>query len=136
MAPSGHYTGVEIMDGLSLEDEFEIRQTLATYCMGIDRKDRALIRQCFARDIKAHYIDLGKWNDEETLADYMIEEHAHYPATMHQVTTTLFAVHQGAVTAQTYVQANLLFAPPANKQGNAAPGEDETTIIKEKEDYI
>src|SRR3546814_1012893 len=89
MAPSGHYTGVEIMDGLSLEDEFEIRQTLATYCMGIDRKDRALIRQCFARDIKAHYIDLGKWHDAETLADYMIEGHAHYPATMHQVTTTL-----------------------------------------------
>src|SRR3546814_3235746 len=78
MAPSGHYTGVEIMDGLSLEDEFEIRQTLATYCMVIDRKDRELIRQCFARDIKAHYIDLGKWNDAETLADYMIdrsEEH-------------------------------------------------------------
>src|SRR3546814_4822868 len=72
-----------------------------SYCMGIDRKDRALIRQCFARDIKAHYIDLGKWNDAETLADYMIEGHAHYPATMHQVTTKLFAVHQGAVTAQT-----------------------------------
>src|SRR3546814_2800688 len=105
MAPSGHYTGVEIMDGLSLEDEFEIRQTLATYCMGIDRKDRALIRQCFARDIKAHYIDLGKWNDADTLADYMIEGYAHYPATMHQVTTTLFAVHSDAVTAQTYVQA-------------------------------
>src|SRR3546814_10188990 len=97
--------------------------------MGIDRKDRALIRQCFARDIKANYIDLGKWNDAETLADYMIEGHAHYPATMHQVTTTLFAVHQGAVTAQTYVQANLFFVPPAQQEGTARSGDHDDLFI-------
>src|SRR3546814_19186641 len=121
MAPSGHYTGVEIMDGLSLEDEFEIRQTLATYCMGIDRKDRALIRQCFARDIKAHYIDLGKWNDAETLADSMIEGPANYPATMHTVTTTLFAVHHGAIPATTYVQQNLFLVPQPHHKATAHP---------------
>src|SRR3546814_20600819 len=59
----------------------------------------------------------------------MIEGHAHYPATMHQVTTTLFAVHQGAVTAQTYVQANLFFVPPAQQEGTAGSGDHDDLFI-------
>src|SRR3546814_13460014 len=59
----------------------------------------------------------------------MIEGHAHYPATMHQVTTTLFAVHQGAVTAQTYVQANLFFVPPAQQEGTARSGDHDDLFI-------
>src|SRR3546814_1910899 len=45
------------------------------------------------------------------------------------ISTTLFAVHQGAVTAQTYVQANWFFVPPAQQEGTARSGDHDDLFI-------
>jgi SnoaL-like protein len=95
------------MSQLPAEDERQIAATLVRYATGIDSRDWALFRTCFAEDLHADYGDYGVWKSAEEITNAMEEMHSAVGATLHRLTNMVVSAVDGGARARTYVDAIL-----------------------------
>jgi hypothetical protein len=95
------------MSQLSPEDERQIAATLIRYATGIDCRDWAAFRTCFAKDLHADYGDYGVWKSAEEITNAMEEMHSAVGPTLHRLTNMVMSAVDGGAKARTYVDAIL-----------------------------
>ena len=88
----------------------DIAEVLVRYASGIDRRDWALFRTCFADDVHAEYTGIGVWDSADSITEFMEGSHAEMGHTMHQLSNLAITVTGDEATARSYVDA-VLMAP-------------------------
>jgi 3-phenylpropionate/cinnamic acid dioxygenase small subunit len=107
----------------------EIGDVLVRYATGIDRRDWAAFRSCFADDCEADYGDIGQWHGADEITTWMRDTHEPCGHTLHSLTNVVVeADGSGGATARSYVDAIVL--GPDNEHGARATGyyDDELTL--------
>jgi DNA-binding GntR family transcriptional regulator len=92
---------------LSLEDERDIAAVIVRYGSGIDSRNWALFRSCFADDVHADYGQFGTWNGCEEFAAAMEKTHEPMGMTLHRMSNIVIAAIAGGAKVRTYVDAVL-----------------------------
>jgi 3-phenylpropionate/cinnamic acid dioxygenase small subunit len=86
-----------------LADQHEIRDVIYSYCRGIDRRDFALVRDCFHADATDDHGDQCRSVDE--FIDYVQVAVSRYERTMHFIGNVLVAVDGDTARAESYAIA-------------------------------
>ena len=86
----------------------DVAEVLVRYATAIDRRDWALFRTCFTRDVHADYGDIGVWDDVEGITEYMITTHADMGHTLHRLSNVAVGVDGDTATARSYVDVILM----------------------------
>jgi hypothetical protein len=97
---------------LTLEDERQIAATLVRYATGVDSRDWALFRTCFADGLHADYGDFGTWTSPEAITGAMEQLHAPVGPTLHRMTNIVTGAITGGAKVRSYVDAILLPKEP------------------------
>ena len=97
-----------------LWDQLQIQQVLATYCRGIDRCDKQLLKTAYWPDaLEEHGIFTGnamEW------ADFIVPLIGTMKMTMHAIGNSLIDIDGDQADAETYVNAYHLMDDPAGGQ--------------------
>jgi hypothetical protein len=109
-------------------DRDAIIDVLVRYATGIDRKDWPLFRTCFTDDVVADYGQFGQWADLSSLTDYMIGAHERMSQTVHSMSNFVVDVQGDEATAQTYVQAVLVFGDGSGRWNEAVGSYDDRLV--------
>jgi hypothetical protein len=88
-------------------DVLEIRDVLDRYCVGIDRRDWELVRDCFTADCQADYGRSGSWTAREPFVAWLDETHRDVGPTQHRLTNHQVQVNGDVATASSYLDALL-----------------------------
>jgi 3-phenylpropionate/cinnamic acid dioxygenase small subunit len=92
----------------SVRDRTDITDVLVRYATGIDRRDWALFRTCWAEDIDANYgRGIGHFHSADEITNYMTEAHADMGPTWHRLSNFSIEVDGDTATARTYLHAVL-----------------------------
>jgi hypothetical protein len=89
------------------EDVLAIREVIDRYGLGIDRRDWDLVRSCFTADCTSDFGRPGRWNDRESLIEWLDEIHRDVGPTMHRLTNHHVEVDGDAAMATSYLDALL-----------------------------
>jgi hypothetical protein len=92
-------------------DVAQIGEVLIRYATGIDRKDWALFRTCWADEIDVDYADVGTFTDPEAFSELMEQLHGNMGATYHRLSNFVIDVQGDAATVRSYVHAVLMLVP-------------------------
>jgi len=91
-----------------LEHEAAIRRVLIDYCTGIDRRDWARFRACFADECRVEYGAIGSWSSAEALTESMRQMHLDWGFTLHRLSNVVVDVEGEGAQARSYVDAVLM----------------------------
>jgi hypothetical protein len=100
------------MNELTPDDERQIAATLVRYATGIDSRDWALFRTCFAEGLHANYGDFGVWTSAAEIAEAMERMHAAVGPTLHRMTNIVASAIAGGAKVRSYVDVILLPKEP------------------------
>ena len=103
-------TPTDLPDPTTLADRRAIHDLVLTYCRGIDRLDRELVRSCFHPDATDTHGSFRGSVDE--FIDWAFALLERYDATMHLVANHLATVRGRAAVAETYGVAHHRSADP------------------------
>lgn len=92
-------------------DTAQISDVLIRYATGIDTKDWALFRTCWADEVDVDYVDVGRFTDPDAFTELMQQLHGSMGATYHRLTNLVIDVDGDRATARSYVHAVLLLVP-------------------------
>jgi 3-phenylpropionate/cinnamic acid dioxygenase small subunit len=98
----------------------DIEDVLLRYASGIDQRDWALFRSCFADDCDADYGDIGTWQSADAITNFMQEMHDPLGPTLHRISNPVLKMN-GAdeATARCYVDA-LVMGPGSTSVNRVA----------------
>jgi hypothetical protein len=82
------------------------------YATGIDSRDWALFRSCFADGLHADYGPFGIWTSPEAISEAMERMHAAVGPTLHRITNIVTSGMSDGVKVRSYVGAILLPKEP------------------------
>ncbi|TFV59728.1 nuclear transport factor 2 family protein [Mycobacterium sp. PS03-16] len=92
-------------------DTAQIADVLIRYATGIDAKDWALFRTCWADEVDIDYGDLGRHTDPDAFTTLMEQIHGRMGQTYHRISNVAVTVEGDRATARSYVHAVLQSAP-------------------------
>lgn len=92
-------------------DKTQIGEVLVRYATGIDQKDWALLRTCWADEIDVDYQQLGNFTDPSALTDVMRQVHENMGPTYHRIGNIAVDVDGDRATVRSYVHAVLMLRP-------------------------
>lgn len=93
----------------SIEDERELSALIHRYATGIDTKDFALFRTCWADEIDCDYTNGQRWTTGDAITRFMERFHADMPHTMHRMMNIVLEdAGPDRVTGRTYVHGLLM----------------------------
>jgi 3-phenylpropionate/cinnamic acid dioxygenase small subunit len=92
-------------------DKAQITEVLIRYATGIDFKDWALFRTCWADDVDVDYGDLGRFTDPDEFTALMRQIHDGMGQTYHRISNPAIDVDADRATARSYVHAVLMAVP-------------------------
>ncbi|UGQ11764.1 nuclear transport factor 2 family protein [Yinghuangia sp. ASG 101] len=95
------------------EEKARISEVLIRYATGIDQRDWALFRTCWAEDVEADYGAFGRFTDADALTDRMARAHQGMGPTYHRITNIAVTLDPGGdlAHARSYVHAALMTDP-------------------------
>src|SRR5579863_165305 len=99
---------------LSLEEERAIKTVLYNYCWGVDRRDWAQFKSCFAPDFVADYAPFGTWTGPEAMVKMMQDGNKAHPASLHSMSNIVITGDGDSAEASSHVHAILM---PLEKGG-------------------
>jgi 3-phenylpropionate/cinnamic acid dioxygenase small subunit len=105
----------------------DVSDVLVRYATGIDRRDWALFRTCFADDCDVDYGDIGAWHSADEITEWMRKVHDPCGATMHRITNQVVTPTEAGVGARSYVDALVMFSD--NTSGTRAAGHYDDDLI-------
>jgi 3-phenylpropionate/cinnamic acid dioxygenase small subunit len=87
----------------------EVRQAVADllvrYASGIDGRDWALLRSCFADDCDADYGDIGHWHSGDEITAWMAKTHDPLGPTQHRISNLVVTQDGDLLRARCAVHA-------------------------------
>ena len=86
-------------------DHLAITQLMASYAAGIDNRDRALYRSCFADDLEIVGFSSGTMHGGDTWVDFVWDTIKKFGATQHLLGIPLITIKGDSANARTNVQA-------------------------------
>ncbi|MEO3760287.1 nuclear transport factor 2 family protein [Mycobacterium sp. B14F4] len=92
-------------------DNAQITDVLIRYATGIDFKDWALFRTCWADEVDIDYGDLGRHSDADQFTALMEQIHGGMGQTYHRISNPAIEVDGDRATARSYVHAVLQAVP-------------------------
>ncbi len=94
-------------------DIARIGDVLIRYATGIDQKDWALFRGCWADEIDVDYAEVGRFTDPDAFTDLMAQLHGNMGATFHRLSNFVIDVDDTGdrASARSYVHAVLMLQP-------------------------
>lgn len=111
----------------------EIEEVLVRYAAGIDRKDWALLRSCFAEDCEADYGAIGRWHGAVEITAWMRDVHERLGPTLHRITNVAVWTDAGQMRARSYVDALVMDAQ--NRTGSRGVGFYEDELVSTGEGW-
>jgi len=93
---------------LPFEEERAIAAVLYNYATGIDKRDWALFKSCFADDFVADYAPFGSWKGPDAMTAMMEEANKTHPATLHSMSNVVISGQGNAAVASCHVHAILM----------------------------
>lgn len=93
------------------DDKAQITDVLIRYATGIDSKDWARFRTCWADEVDVDYGDLGKFTDADEFTAMMRQVHDGMGQTYHRISNAVIEVDGDRATARSYVHAVLMAVP-------------------------
>ncbi len=111
------------MDSAALQDfldKEQIRELMTRYFVGVDRRDWAMIRDCFAQDCTAEYHAFKSPNLDSLMKSIMGVASAR--VSMHFMGNQLIEVHGDTAKSETYCLINMLRAMPGESERNTIFG--------------
>jgi 3-phenylpropionate/cinnamic acid dioxygenase small subunit len=116
------------MGTVDRETRADVADLLVRYASGIDRRDWALLRSCFADDCQADYGDIGRWKSGDEITEWMRKTHDPLGRSLHRVTNSSFAWEGEAVAVRSYVDALVLLAD--NVRGAQSAGYYDDLVVR------
>ena len=98
----------------------DVAEVLVRYATAIDRRDWALFRTCFTRDVHADYGEIGVWDGVDAITEYMTKVHAPMGHTLHRISNESVTRSGAGATSRAYV--DLVAIAPDGKRGVHAIG--------------
>lgn len=92
-------------------DKAQIAEVLIRYATGIDSKDWALFRTCWADEVDIDYGELGTFTDADAFTTLMEQIHGGMGQTYHRISNIVVDVRADRATARCYVHAVLMAVP-------------------------
>jgi SnoaL-like domain len=105
----------------------DVLEVLVRYATGIDRRDWALFRSCFAEDCEADYGDIGVWRSADEITAFMEQTHAGRGHALHRVTNGTITPSTDGVSARCYADAIVRGADNMNGANAIGYYDDELT---------
>ncbi|OBI78507.1 nuclear transport factor 2 family protein [Mycobacterium sp. E740] len=93
------------------DDKAQIAEVLIRYATGIDAKDWALFRTCWADEVDIDYGDLGTFTDADAFTTLMEQIHGGMGQTYHRISNIVVDIADDRATARSYVHAVLMAVP-------------------------
>lgn len=104
----------------TLWDHLQIQKLLATYCRGIDRCDKELLKSAYWPDATEEH---GLFNGNAwEFAEFIVPMLLTMKVTMHSISNTLIEINGDRASAETYVVAYHLMATEAGDQAEMVVG--------------
>jgi 3-phenylpropionate/cinnamic acid dioxygenase small subunit len=98
----------------------DIADVLVRYASGIDRREWALFRSCFADGCEVDYGDIGAWKGADDITEFMRDMHEPLGPTLHRITNQVIELQgDDAATARSYVDA-LVMGPDGGSANRVA----------------
>lgn len=94
---------------LSLDDRLAVSDVLIRYATGIDSRDWAALRSCFADDCEADYGDFGQWRSADEITAWMATTHDPLGPTLHRISNVVVEHRAGVVQSRCYVHGTIVF---------------------------
>jgi hypothetical protein len=103
------------MSPQELADRLELQAVMVRYAAGVDERDHALYRSCFADDVQA--VGFGKqgFDGAEAWTAYVWKALDKYSVTQHMLGPSLIEVDGDAAHVRTDLQARHTFEPGVHK---------------------
>lgn len=117
------------MSALKLQDHHEISRVLLRYATGIDTRDWALFRSCFADEIEADYGEFGVWTRGDDICAAMQAMHAGLGPTLHRISNIVIDGAGEIAHSRAYVDVLLTSAAPGGV-GYQGAGYYEDGLVK------
>ncbi|OFJ51294.1 nuclear transport factor 2 family protein [Mycolicibacterium grossiae] len=111
-------------------DTAEIGDVLTRYATGIDTKDWALFRTCWADEIDVDYAEVGTFTDPDAFTDLMAQLHGSMGPTYHRLSNIVVDVVGDRATARCYVHAVLLLTPDDRDNWIDVVGHYEDVLVR------
>ena len=92
-------------------DKAQISDVLIRYATGIDSKDWALFRTCWADEVHVDYAEVGTFTDPDAFTALMEQLHGSMGPTYHRLSNFAIDVDGDEATVRSYVHAVLLLTP-------------------------
>ena len=89
-----------------MSDHQQITDVLLRYATGIDNRDWALFRTCFAADCSIDYRGIGQWQGVDAVTGFM--QRVHSGPSLHRLSNMTITVDDDRATARSYVDAVVL----------------------------
>lgn len=105
-----------------------VEAVLVRYATGIDTRDWAKLRTCFADDVRADYGDIGRWGSADALVGFMEAAHAGFVATNHLITNVVVELDGDRAAARCYVHAVLVTGDDASTWLDTVGRYDDTLV--------
>jgi hypothetical protein len=104
----------------ALWDQLQIQRLLATYCRGIDRCDKEILKSAYWPDATEEH---GLFNGNAwEFAEFIVPLLKSMKVTMHQISNTLIELDGDKASAETYVSAYHLMDNPDGGQADMVVG--------------
>ncbi|MDA0339236.1 MAG: nuclear transport factor 2 family protein [Proteobacteria bacterium] len=94
------------MSGLSAEDRIALMDVMASYARGVDQRDMALYRSCFADDVEVHGFGDVVYYGGDAWTAYVVEALKAFGATQHMLGPQLAVLDGDIAHCRTDVQAH------------------------------
>jgi 3-phenylpropionate/cinnamic acid dioxygenase small subunit len=89
-------------------DVSDITDVLVRYATGIDRRDWALFRTCWADDLQADYGPIGQFRGPDSITEFMTASHLKMGRTHHILSNFVIDVDGDTATSRCYLHAVLM----------------------------
>ncbi|ULE31791.1 nuclear transport factor 2 family protein [Mycobacterium sp. IDR2000157661] len=116
-------------------DKAQITEVLIRYATGIDFKDWALFRTCWADEVDIDYGDLGRYTDPDEFTALMEQIHGGMGQTYHRIANPAVAVDGDRATARSYVHAVLQAVPDDTNSWIDALGHYDDELVRTAEGW-
>ncbi|WP_102142340.1 nuclear transport factor 2 family protein [Mycobacterium hubeiense] len=111
-------------------DKAQITEVLIRYATGIDFKDWALFRTCWADDVDIDYGDLGRHTNPDEFTTLMKQIHGGMGQTYHHISNMAVDVDGDHATARSYVHAVLQAVPADSSSWIDALGHYDDELVR------
>ncbi|HET6736948.1 nuclear transport factor 2 family protein [Mycobacterium sp.] len=117
------------------DDKAQIAEVLIRYATGIDSKDWALFRTCWADVVDIDYGDLGHFSSADEFTVLMTQIHDGMGQTYHRISNLVIEVDGDRATARSYVHALLMAIPDDSTSWVDALGHYDDELVRTSEGW-